>query len=323
MSHLPSVVILSYPGALQSAVLGLSDILAFAGLSPRVVTRPEERPDQVSVIVLPPSERHPAPEDAPWIPEWLRHSAENGALICSACVGVTWIAAAGLDAGRPVTTHWAIGAEIRKVWPGLKVETDRLVIEYSDLVTAGGLMAWIDLALIVIERLSGHQQMLSTARHFVVDPGRRDQRRFKRFQPDMDHGDTKILTVQKIIETQIREQHRIADLAAQVALSPRTFQRKFTDATGVSVTDYMQRLRVEHAKTLLADTMKSVADIARDVGYSDVPAFHRVFVKTTGVPPSAFRLSVQDRSGRASADNMAGHSKGIERVAADATRAIT
>ncbi|MBV7393593.1 GlxA family transcriptional regulator [Mameliella sediminis] len=288
-------VILAYPGAQQSAVLGLSDILAFAGLHPLILSEAADKPASCSAILLPPAAQTPDPGGAPWITDWLNERARQGTLICSACVGVTWIAAARIDAGRDVTTHWGIGREMQRTWPDLRIDTDRLVIEYSDLVTAGGLMAWIDLALIVIERLAGHDTMLATARHFVVDPGRRDQRRFQRFLPDFDHGDQAILRAQKRIETTLAAQHRITDLATALGLSDRSFQRRFTKATGHSLTDYVQRLRVEQARNMLADTSASVAQIANTVGYGDVPAFHRVFLKIVGMPPSAFRKAVQAR----------------------------
>lgn len=293
MPDTPSPVILAYPGALHSAVLGLSDILSFAGMTPNIVSEAEHKPHSASAIILPPAQSSPDPGSALWIVDWLKSSAEDGVLICSACVGVTWVAAAGIDAGRPITTHWGAGPDIKRTWPKLNVDTDRLIIEYSDLVSAGGLMAWIDLALIVIERHLGHQAMLTTARHFVVDPGRRDQRRFQRFRPHLDHGDAKILRAQQLIETGIAQQLRVADLARDIGLSPRTFQRNFKDVTGFSFSDYVQKLRIEQAKTLLADTRRSVAEIAGDVGYSDVPGFHRVFLKVTGLPPSAFRKTVK------------------------------
>lgn len=288
-----SLIILSYPGALQSAVLGLSDMLRFAGLQPVVVRDEADLPKTADVVILPPGERAPSPADASWIVDLLRERSEAGALICSACLGLTWVAASGIDAGRPVTTHWGIGSDIKATWPGLQVDTDRLLIEYFDLVTAGGLMAWVDLALIVIERLVGHQAMLTVARHFVVDPGRRDQRRFKRFQPKMDHGDKPVLQAQRVLESDIARAHRIGDLAQQVGLSPRTFQRRFAKATGLSVTEYGQRVRMEQAKALLANTQRSIPEVSAEVGYSDVPAFYRVFQKLVGMPPAGFRAAVQ------------------------------
>ncbi|MFC3612732.1 GlxA family transcriptional regulator [Lutimaribacter marinistellae] len=203
--------------------------------------------------------------------------------------GLHWIAAAGIDRGRPVTTHWGLEARMREDWPSLALDTDRLVIEHSDLVTAGGLMAWIDLALVVIERLSGRAAMLETARHFVIDPGRRDQRRFRRFLPAMDHGDRAVLTAQHRIEARLDRPLMAADLALEVGLSLRSLQRRFHSATGYNLTGYQQALRIERARDLLSETGRAVAAIAAEVGYSDLPAFHRVFSRHTGMTPGQYR----------------------------------
>lgn len=291
-----SPVILAYPGALHSAVLGLQDMLDHAGLAPLVVDAPDALPNGASAVILPPAKGAPDPSAAPWVINWLKQAASAGALICSACVGVIWIAAAGVDAGRVVTTHWGADAMIRRDWPALQIDSDRLVIEYAGLVTAGGLMAWIDLALVVIERLKGHDAMLATARHFVVDPGRRDQRRFRRFVPVTDHGDAPVLRVQQRLE-QLQKSPPLAQLAKAAGLSSRSLQRRFKTATGLSLTDYTQALRIERARVLLADSSASVAEVSAAVGYTDVPAFYRVFRKITGQTPAAFRASVAEDAG--------------------------
>lgn len=282
-------VILAYPGAMPSAVLGLGDILGHAGLAPLMVRQPDNAPARARAVILPPSAREVHPKDAPWVTGWLAAQSARGALICSACTGLHWIAAAGIDRGRPVTTHWGLEARMQAAYPGLQLDTGRLVIEHTDLVTAGGLMAWIDLALVMIERLAGRAPMLDTARHFIIDPGRRDQRRFRRFLPPMDHGDAPVLAAQQRIEAQLAEPLRATELAAAVGLSLRSLQRRFTRATGHSLTAYQQNLRIERARDLLAATTRSVAEIAAEVGYSDLPAFHRVFSRQAGMTPGRFR----------------------------------
>jgi len=282
-------VILAYPGAMPSAVLGLGDILGHAGLAPLTVRQPDDAPARARAVILPPSAREVHPGDAPWVAGWLAEQSAQGALICSACTGLHWIAAAGIDRGRPVTTHWGLEARMRTAYPGLQLDTGRLVIEHTDLVTAGGLMAWIDLALVMIERLAGRAAMLDTARHFIIDPGRRDQRRFRRFLPPMEHGDQPVLAAQQRIEAQLAEPLRATELAAAVGLSLRSLQRRFTRATGHSLTAYQQNLRIERARDLLAATTRSVAEIAAEVGYSDLPAFHRVFSRQAGMTPGRFR----------------------------------
>lgn len=48
-------------------------------------------------------------------------------------------------------------------------------------------------------------------------------------------------------------------------------------------------VRIREAKRLLADPRKTIADVAQDVGYSDVKHFSRVFTRSTGIQPSKYR----------------------------------
>jgi transcriptional regulator GlxA family with amidase domain len=52
---------------------------------------------------------------------------------------------------------------------------------------------------------------------------------------------------------------------------------------------YLQRARVEHAKELLETTNLGVDEVARRLGYSDVPSFRQVFVRHAGLPPRQYR----------------------------------
>ena len=52
------------------------------------------------------------------------------------------LADSGLLDGRRATTHWMFGAELQRRFPRLRVEPERLVIDDSDIVTAGGVLAW-------------------------------------------------------------------------------------------------------------------------------------------------------------------------------------
>lgn len=287
------VVILSYPGAMDSAVLGLADIIGHGGTETLVIDAPDKLPVTADAVLLPPSKTALHPRDAPWVAPALAELSSAGALVCSACAGLAFVAEAGLDRGRPVTTHPGLETAMRRDWPRLLLETERMVIEHRDLVTAGGLMAWIDLALVVIERLSGAAAMRATARHFIIDPGRRDQRRFRRFQPTTDHGDATILTAQHRLEEDLAEVENAAQLADTLGLSLRSLQRRFKSATGLNITAYRQALRIERARDLLAETARPVGQIAAEVGYGDLPAFHRLFQRETGLTPGQFRRSVQ------------------------------
>jgi transcriptional regulator GlxA family with amidase domain len=63
-------------------------------------------------------------------------------------------------------------------FPDVRMEADKIVIEDGDIVTAGGLMAWTDLGLRIVERLLGPTVMIETARFLLIDPSGREQRHY-------------------------------------------------------------------------------------------------------------------------------------------------
>jgi two-component system response regulator YesN len=56
--------------------------------------------------------------------------------------------------------------------------------------------------------------------------------------------------------------------------------------------EYMRRLRVEHARELLADPSLSIKEVAARTGFTEPNHFSRVFSRIDGVPPTAFREAV-------------------------------
>jgi transcriptional regulator GlxA family with amidase domain len=290
-----AIAILAYPGSLKSAVYGLQDVLGHAAhiseaeMSLDVLENFSDVVKRYDAVILPPSAGRVRLEDVPALPGFLQHLHGNGSVVCSACTGLTFVAAAGLGAGRQVTTHWGLEQRLSTAYPDLRLDTDRLLIEYSDLITAGGLMAWVDLALALIERFLGYPVAVATARHFIVDFRRRDQRRFRRFLPDLRHGDASILKVQHFLEIRSGEDVSVADMARESGLPGRTFQRRFKAATGLAPKQYLQELRIERARDLLIETDRPVSDICFAVGYNDPPSFVRLFSRLSGLTPGAFR----------------------------------
>ncbi|WP_328795700.1 helix-turn-helix domain-containing protein [Halopseudomonas xiamenensis] len=78
-------------------------------------------------------------------------------------------------------------------------------------------------------------------------------------------------------------------LAAQAGLEQRTFLRRFQKATGLTTTEYCQRLRTGRARELLQFGNASIDRVAWEVGYSDPSAFRKVFTRIVGLSPSEYR----------------------------------
>mgnify|MGYP003309428791 CR=1 FL=1 len=80
-------------------------------------------------------------------------------------------------------------------------------------------------------------------------------------------------------------------IAGHFFVSPAHLSRAFRSAFGMTVTDYIHNVRIEHAKHLLSVTSASVSSIALNVGYPDVNYFSRIFKTKTGIIPTHFRKS--------------------------------
>jgi transcriptional regulator GlxA family with amidase domain len=164
-----------------------------------------------------------------------------------------------------------------------------MVIDYGDVLTGGGVLAWADVGLRLVERFLGPSIMMETARYMNVDPPGREQRFYSGFEPRTKHGDEAILKVQHWLAAERESAVTVADAARRAGLEPRTFLRRFVQATGMRPSEYQQRLRISRARELLEFSRKSVDGIAVSVGYEDVGGFRRAFHKIVGLTPSDYR----------------------------------
>lgn len=80
------------------------------------------------------------------------------------------LAETGLLAGRSATTHWTFTETLAKRFPDIHVDENRIAIEDGNFITAGGVLAWTDLGLKLVDRHLGPSIMLETARFMLVDP---------------------------------------------------------------------------------------------------------------------------------------------------------
>ncbi|MCC3373943.1 AraC family transcriptional regulator [Cohnella sp. REN36] len=81
----------------------------------------------------------------------------------------------------------------------------------------------------------------------------------------------------------------LAEAAALCGVGERQFRRLFRRQTGMTLTAYAQDVRIGEACRLLRTSDRAVADIAAAVGYQDLPFFHALFKKKTGLAPRDYR----------------------------------
>lgn len=305
-----------YEKAQMAAVLGLTDLLTVAN---KIATKRQDNADlslqvshweisggkqqptrrfsnnlgalgEVTVLIIPPTLEEPIGVEAakPWI-KWLKKQHSEGVILCSVCAGAFLLAETGLLAKRKATTHWGYVESFNRRFPDVELDIDRIIIEDGDIVTAGGAMAWTDLGLRMVDRFLGSQVMNETARALLIDPSRREQCYYSAFSPILTHGDAAILKVQHWLQKTEAQDIDLSTLANCAQLEERTFLRHFHKATGMTSTEYCQRLRIGNAKDFLQFSLLAVEQIAWKVGYSDVSAFRKIFKRIVGLTPSDYR----------------------------------
>ncbi len=95
--------------------------------------------------------------------------------------------------------------------------------------------------------------------------------------------------MQDYIEKNYEEKITIDSLADLANASRRTFERRFKQATNNTPIEYLQRVRIEAAKTFFEASRKNVTEVMFDVGYTDTKAFRDIFKKITGLTPIDYR----------------------------------
>ncbi|MDW7747127.1 GlxA family transcriptional regulator [Halomonas sp.] len=297
------IAIPTLPGSAQSAVYGLQDLF---GTANRILQELQPAPEVAfAVELLPAGSTHIAPPEIAIVPpilagnaylnaqpelcRTLRHWHAAGTVVCSVCAGAFLLAQAGLLDGRRATTHWQLETAFRTHYPHLTLDTDALLISEADLVTAGGVMAWMDLGLHLVARHVPPSVVQALGRFLVIDTGERQQRYYRAFTPEMAHGDRAILRLQHHLHAHFTRRQTTAEMAATAGLGERTLMRRFRQATGFGPGEYLQQLRLQRARELLENRRDSVEKVALAVGYEDTSAFRKMFIKHTGLTPGQHR----------------------------------
>jgi transcriptional regulator GlxA family with amidase domain len=232
----------------------------------------------------------------PKLIHWLREMYSGGATVCSACTGANLTAEAGLLDGNEATVHWMSENNFRRRHPDVLLRpTEVLVIsgEGGRLITSGAATAWHDLALHLIATHVGPATAQAVARFMLWEWHRDGQAAFRVFDPPTDHGDAAVLAAQRGIAESFAVASPVEEMTRWSGLSPRTFKRRFKEATGQSPIAYVQRIRIEEAKRLLEATDQPVEEISWAVGYEDPASFRRLFRRVTGLAPGAYRQRFQ------------------------------
>lgn len=227
---------------------------------------------------------------------WIREQYKNGAEIASICTGAFLVAATGLLEGKSCSTHWNAANGFRRMFPNVNLHIDKLITVEKGIYTNGGAYSFLNLILFLVEKYFNRQTAIYCSKIFQIEIDRTSQSPFYIFQKQKNHGDELISKAQTYIEENLGEKISFEELASKLAISRRNFDRRFIKATGNTPVEYLQRVKVEVAKSTLEKGRKSIFEVMNEVGYSDDKAFREVFKKITGLSPLDYRAKYNKES---------------------------
>ncbi len=312
-----NIAIINYEHALASSIIGMMDIFAIVNnfclvdkkypcfnidilhskqdisnfnIQINFKSKPIMSDSNYDLIIVPPliDLKHKFETDVSLI-HWLQRNYKKGTFISSVCIGAYVLAQAGILDNKYATSHWVIEKKLKQDFPKIKLEIDKLIVQDGNIITAGGLSAYIDLCLYVTRKFISKEVSYICANYLGVDAGRVSQKHYKNLSiiPSEDDDISKVL---QYLKKHFKEPISIKDMAQQISVSERTFIRYFKKGTGELPNKYLQKLRVEEAKKrLLLNTQDSFEYITYCVGYSNPSTFRKLFKKMTGLNPQQYR----------------------------------
>lgn len=221
---------------------------------------------------------------------WLRASAPHTRRISTVCSGAFFAAAAGLCDGKRVTTHWSRAGQLAAACPSASVEPDAIYVRDGELWTSAGVTAGIDLALALVEDDLGASVAQLVARHLVVHL-RRPGGQTQYAAPVWSEPPTSspIAAARDIVHAEPGSALAVPALAARVGLSPRHFTRLFREQVGEPPARYVERVRIEAARSLLDTTPLGLDEVAERTGFGTAETLRRAFHRRLGCAPDAYR----------------------------------
>lgn len=247
---------------------------------------------QSDLIVIPPIKgdkiKEAIRDNADFAP-WLNAQYKQGADVASLCPGAFILGASGLLNNKKCVTHWRAAEQFKVLFPKIHLLTDKIITDQDGIYTGGGAFSSANLILYLIEKMADRETAIHCSKHFQIEMGRNSQSPFVIFNGQKNHGDDIVLKAQMILEHEYAGNITVDQLASQICSSRRTLERRFKNSTGNTISEYLQRVRVEAAKRHFEKGGTPIKETMYQVGYSDAKFFSSLFKKHVGISPSEYR----------------------------------
>jgi transcriptional regulator GlxA family with amidase domain len=228
---------------------------------------------------------------SPELLAFIRRRARQVKRLISVCNGAFILAAAGLLDGRQATTHWLGVDTLAKNYPKIKVQPEAIYTCDGDIYTSAGVTTGIDLALAIVEEDFGAALALEVSRMLVLyyrRPGNQSQ--FSAPLQAQTAAGKRFGGLHDWLVTNLDRSISVAAMADRAAMSARHFARVFKARTGMTPGKYLETLRLDRARELLASGDMPLNEIAAASGFGREDRLRRAFLRRFMVTPGQHRL---------------------------------
>lgn len=244
--------------------------------------------------------------DEAWRPDpadvaLVRRLHARGTIAASACLGALTLAEAGVLDGREATTHWSWAAQARARHPQVAWNTRRMICDGGSVITAGGYLAAVDLALHIIAATRSRQAAHELGQMMLADSARQYQSIYALRLTAPPAGPGALRDIGGWIESRLKASPTASDMARHCHMSLRSFHRKFRETYGLTPRKFVQLKRLEVVRRRLTESGRGLEQILEEVGVSDVTSFRRIFQRELGRSPAEYRRRLRAADGERAA----------------------
>lgn len=226
----------------------------------------------------------------PRLIDGLKAHAASASRVVSVCTGAFLAAEAGLAAGRRLATHWNYVRDLEAAYPDVHVEADELYLCDESLYSSAGVLAGLDLTLALIEADLGETVAMTVARFLVVYLRRSGgQQQFSSPLRAQGRVSERFAALADWVRDNLASDLDAEALAARAGYSSRHLRRVLRHETGVTPARFVEDIRLDVARDLLAAGGGSIKQIAQAVGFKGPDVFRRAFRRRFLLSPGLYR----------------------------------
>ncbi|WP_136439349.1 GlxA family transcriptional regulator [Pacificoceanicola onchidii] len=223
------------------------------------------------------------------VANWLRKSARHGAQFGALGGGASLLASVGLTQGQKIASHWQTALALQEVHPD--TEFTQSVFELSEkVISCPGGAATLDLFLTLVAQ-QNDDDVAQAAAASLICSNIRDKHNEQtmalscRFGHLNKHMTMAIERIHSSIEMPLSS----GEIASEIGVSTRQLERLFSKHLRMSPKTYINKIRLEYARTLLQQTRLSVMEIALATGFQNTSHFSKLYKNRFAVTPTVER----------------------------------